>query len=426
MGADDDSRMSDRALIKAAASGSKLAWKLLMSRYKSEDAVWRVVVRYARESSTSHAFALIYRHFEGPIWARAYSNFRRYNGELADSRSACCTEQEARDAVQITFDKAHRSLATFEGRAKLGTWLKVICHNACTDMERKRRDLLEGRIHAPDAAPGHQGLSFFDGLIDERNCEEHRETLLDVEAVLDEFPAIQRKAFELAYFSDIAQGEVAAYLGVRRTTMTTWLAEIRKRIDRALADTPAALPRNARRAELCGVYHSPLVNAIVVAVYEEDPQFSTRSNGADLGIVAGQAPASCDNECRCMSLEEFHKSVRSLEERSAAGLTGYSKAWHDCPVVFYSQLESVVPADKRLFALIENAAVQRQDEVNTWSATHPRWTFQQYATHSAWVTEVRTLLHTELREDWRKVQRTIALIEAARPFIWTYNDMELA
>jgi len=419
--------MSDRALIKAAANGSKLAWKLLMSRYKSEDAVWRVVVRCARESEsgTSHASALIYRHFKGPIWAKAYSFFRKHNGGLTDSRSACCAEQEARDAVQITFFKAERSLATFEGRAKLGTWLEVMCHNACVDTVRKRRELLEGRIHAPNDAPGHQRPSFFDGLIDERNCEEHRETLLVVAAVLGDFPANQRKAFELVYLDGIAQGEVAASLGVPRTTMTTWLGEIRKRIDLALADTPAALPRNARRAELCGVYHSSLVNAIVFAVYEHDPQISTCSNGADLEIAAGQAPAACDNECRCI-LEEFHKSVRSLQERSAGGLAGYSKAWHDCPVVFCSQLEAVVPADKRLIALIENAAVQRQGEVNTWSATHPRWTFQQHATHSAWVAGVTTLLHTELREDWRKVQRTIALIEAAGPFIWTYNDMELA
>lgn len=71
------------------------------------------------------AFALIVRSTAGPLLAAA----RRF---LRD-------EEDARDAVQEAFLKAHQSLEGFQGSAKVSTWLHRIVVTTCLMKLRTRR-----------------------------------------------------------------------------------------------------------------------------------------------------------------------------------------------------------------------------------------------------------------------------------------------
>lgn len=60
---------------------------------------------------------------------------------------------EAEDLVQEAWITVHRQIGSFEGRAKLSTWLSRIVSNSCISALRKRRDTvsLSGTEEHPDA-----------------------------------------------------------------------------------------------------------------------------------------------------------------------------------------------------------------------------------------------------------------------------------
>ena len=85
---------------------------------------------------------------------RAYEELVRTQGGpmLAVSRRFLHSEDDARDAVQDAFLNAFRSIAHFEGNARLSTWLHRIVVNACLMRLRTRRRTPEESIE--DLLPG--------------------------------------------------------------------------------------------------------------------------------------------------------------------------------------------------------------------------------------------------------------------------------
>jgi RNA polymerase sigma-70 factor, ECF subfamily len=72
---------------------------------------------------------------------RAFDEFERaYAPRLfAIAKRMCRDEHEAADATQEAFAGAYRTLGTFDGRSKLGTWLTRIVINKCLVSLRTRR-----------------------------------------------------------------------------------------------------------------------------------------------------------------------------------------------------------------------------------------------------------------------------------------------
>ena len=88
------------------------------------------------------AFALLVKHYDAGLRALAY----RLLGD----------PDRMDDALQEAYVKAFRSLSSFRGESRLGTWLYRIVYNACLDELKRGRRLvqpLEDAVHSPDPRP---------------------------------------------------------------------------------------------------------------------------------------------------------------------------------------------------------------------------------------------------------------------------------
>ena len=144
-------------------------------------------------------------------------------------------QDEALDAVQEAFIKAHRALETFERRAQFRTWFMRIVTNTCLDRRRARSgdstdsldELAEttaedGRPHAPAARP-------FDAM----QAEELRVALAEAVGQLTE---AHRAAVVLHAEEGLTYREIADTLGVSEGTVMSRLFHARKNLQRILAD----------------------------------------------------------------------------------------------------------------------------------------------------------------------------------------------
>jgi RNA polymerase sigma-70 factor, ECF subfamily len=143
---------------------------------------------------------------------------RQYGGRmLATARRLLGNEQDANDAVQQAFISVFRSIAGFNGEAKLSTWLHRIVVNAALAQMRYRRrrpelsidDLLprfdeEGRW-AGDSAPQSAARE---------NLTDGRETQEMVRRCIDRLPEVYRSVLILRDIEELNTVEAAEMLAV--------------------------------------------------------------------------------------------------------------------------------------------------------------------------------------------------------------------
>jgi RNA polymerase sigma factor (sigma-70 family) len=111
----------------------------------------------------------------------------------------------AEDAVQEAFLAVWRSADAYQReRAKPSTWILTLVHRRAVDLVR-REDRRRGAPldEAPEPTVG--------GVPDEADLRERR---IAVQAALQQLPADQRQALELAYYGGYTQSELAERLGV--------------------------------------------------------------------------------------------------------------------------------------------------------------------------------------------------------------------
>ena len=119
-------------------------------------------------------------------------------------RSIVLTHEDTDDVLQNTFLKAWKSLPTFQGKAKLSTWLYRIAINESLDFLRRQRaatlssadaDLLvANRLMADD---------YFDGDKSQALLQEAIATL----------PDVQRMVFTLRYYDEMKYSDISEILG---------------------------------------------------------------------------------------------------------------------------------------------------------------------------------------------------------------------
>lgn len=119
-------------------------------------------------------------------------------------RSIVLTHEDTDDVLQNTFLKAWKSLPTFQGKAKLSTWLYRIAINESLDFLRRQKaatlssadaDLLvANRLMADD---------YFDGDKSQALLQEAIATL----------PDVQRMVFTLRYYDEMKYSEMSEILG---------------------------------------------------------------------------------------------------------------------------------------------------------------------------------------------------------------------
>jgi RNA polymerase sigma-70 factor (ECF subfamily) len=140
---------------------------------------------------------------------------------------------DAEDAVQETFVRAHARLKSFAGRSTFGTWVTSIALRLCADLERARRSRrrhvgelpadfdLDRDARAPRASsPSLQS--------------EQRETVRDVEAAVARLPRRLRVALTLRTIEGLEYEEVARTMGTTIRSARLYVWEARQRLAREL------------------------------------------------------------------------------------------------------------------------------------------------------------------------------------------------
>lgn len=119
-------------------------------------------------------------------------------------RSIVLTHEDADDVLQNTFLKAWKSLPTFQGKAKLSTWLYRIAINESLDFLRRQKTAALSSADA-DLSVANRLLAddYFDGDKSQAVLQEAIATL----------PDVQRMVFTLRYYDEMKYSEISEILG---------------------------------------------------------------------------------------------------------------------------------------------------------------------------------------------------------------------
>ena len=119
-------------------------------------------------------------------------------------RSIVLTHEDTDDVLQNTFLKAWKSLPTFQGKAKLSTWLYRIAINESLDFLRHQKTAALSSADA-DLSVANRLLAddYFDGDKSQAVLQEAIATL----------PDVQRTVFTLRYYDEMKYSEISEILG---------------------------------------------------------------------------------------------------------------------------------------------------------------------------------------------------------------------
>ena len=119
-------------------------------------------------------------------------------------RSIVLTHEDADDVLQNTFLKAWKSLPTFQGKAKLSTWLYRIAINESLGFLRHQKTAALSSADA-DLSVANRLLAdeYFDGDKSQAVLQEAIATL----------PDVQRTVFTLRYYDEMKYSEISEILG---------------------------------------------------------------------------------------------------------------------------------------------------------------------------------------------------------------------
>jgi RNA polymerase sigma factor (sigma-70 family) len=151
------------------------------------------------------------------------------------ARQVLNSRAEADDAVQEVFVRLWKTADRFDpGRAKLVTWVMLICRRHLIDRLRRRGarpDMGAGEGPALDQSPAAGGREELE--------DEERQRIRDR---ISELPDLQREVIERAYLQGFTLREVAlqldAPLGTVKSALSRGLARLRERL--AETDLPGA------------------------------------------------------------------------------------------------------------------------------------------------------------------------------------------
>ena len=153
-------------------------------------------------------------------------------------------ESAAEDVAQEVFVVVHKSLARFEGRSAIRTWLFGIARNVAYRHRRalgRRIPAAPGQEWAVEAAHDETARSAHD-------LAERSEAARVIDALLESMDDEKREAFVLVELEEMSMPEVAEALGINVNTAYTRLRAARKQFEEALARHRArtATTRNGR------------------------------------------------------------------------------------------------------------------------------------------------------------------------------------
>ena len=151
---------------------------------------------------------------------RAFERLYRLHGSRMKSiaRNLLGTSSDAEDAVQDTFLKIQRSIATFRGQSSFATWSFRILINTCYDARRSRLRKKEVAHLEPDESPRPEP----------RAASAHPALRIALERALAQLTRHQRDVFLLYEVDGFRHSEIASILDISETASKNTLFQAKK------------------------------------------------------------------------------------------------------------------------------------------------------------------------------------------------------
>jgi RNA polymerase sigma factor (sigma-70 family) len=213
--------------------------------------------------------------------------FKRHHAPLLSyCRHMLCTQDEAEDALQQAFIKAHGALLGGTAPRELRPWLYAIARNCCLTAIAARRPTAPLEASLEDRTPSLRGLSE----------EVHqREDLRELLAGIGRLPEDQRSALLLAELDDLDHRAIAAIVGCEVSKVKALIYQARSALiaDRDAQNTPCRDIREqlavARGGEL---RRGPLRRHLKLCVGCRDFQLALGAQRQALGALLPVAPSA--------------------------------------------------------------------------------------------------------------------------------------
>jgi RNA polymerase sigma-70 factor, ECF subfamily len=171
--------------------------------------------------------------------ASAFAAIMRQNNRrlYRIARSILKDDAEAEEAVQETYLRAFTNLHSFRGTATLSTWLARIVINEALGRLRQRRsftdlDEIDRAAWLGQATPGALLGAF--GRTSPEAAAAHQELKLLIENAVNALPAPFRVVFVSCAIEQISVEDVAASLGIPKSTVRTRLHRAKRMLREAL------------------------------------------------------------------------------------------------------------------------------------------------------------------------------------------------
>jgi len=171
---------------------------------------------------------------------RAFEELYRLHGARMKSmaRNLLGTPADAEDAVQDTFLKIQRSIATFRGQSSFLTWSFRILINTCYDRRRSRmrkREVPQDEPQAGESAPRPEP----------RAPAAHPSLMLALERAVAQLTPQQRDVFLMYEVEGMRHSEIAGVLEISETASKNTLFQAKKNL-RHMLEAPRSSAAEAR------------------------------------------------------------------------------------------------------------------------------------------------------------------------------------
>jgi RNA polymerase sigma-70 factor (ECF subfamily) len=167
-------------------------------------------------------FHELIRPYERRVYAMALSFMRN--------------EADAEDVAQEAFLKAFRSLASFRGDAKFGTWLVSITLNEARSRIRRRDSIKMESLDEPEDDQGHSSPALLrDWKEIPSEALERKEVRCLLQKAITALPQIYREVFQLRDIEQLSVNEAAEALGITVSSVKVRLHRARMMLQKTLA-----------------------------------------------------------------------------------------------------------------------------------------------------------------------------------------------
>ncbi|HCF51508.1 MAG TPA: RNA polymerase subunit sigma-24 [Syntrophomonas sp.] len=147
-------------------------------------------------------------------------------------------DEDAYDLTQEAFIKAYRSLGTFKGSSRFGTWLYRVTTNVCLDeMRRRKRHIPAQSLDQPVlGADGEMKPIILDDTIPIDELYEQKEQAQYIQSLLNQLKPEHRMVLLLKDIMEFSYDEIAQMLNISSGTIKSRLSRARELLRRKLLD----------------------------------------------------------------------------------------------------------------------------------------------------------------------------------------------